>query len=172
MKGMNIGVCAVAAGLLMAASSASAAPVVRDYTINATGNCNAALPAYEGAIRKRPLAVQNEGTTDAFVSCSLPGDFTGTGNYLFVVGLSNLGTTSITVNCTYVDGLTPPIGEPAYLPQSVTIAAGSIGFAVWESEEGELFTQFANVSCLLPPNAAINVLEVQFEQDNGVEEPA
>ncbi|HST45355.1 MAG TPA: hypothetical protein VLK29_09045, partial [Luteimonas sp.] len=56
--------------LLLAASVAQTARA-EEYRQNATGLCQAALPAYDGLIRKRPVAIRNEGDAAAFVSCSL-----------------------------------------------------------------------------------------------------
>lgn len=171
MKGMNIGLCAVAAGLLMAASSASAAPVLRDYTINATGNCNGALPSYEGALRKRPLAINNEGSAVAFVSCSLPGSFFDDGNLYLAVGLENTGSAPASVTCTFVDGLAPAFDTPQYYTQTVVVPANGAEIMSWEPATGT-FSANANLNCSLPVGAGINFIEVQFEEDNGVADPA
>ncbi len=60
----------LAIGASFASFDAQAVTQNRRFQANATSYCQAALPAFEGAIRKRPLAVQNEGTTNAFVTCS------------------------------------------------------------------------------------------------------
>lgn len=172
MKGMNIGLCAVTAGLLMAASSASAAPVLRDYTINATGNCNGALPSYEGALRKRPLAINNEGTATAFVSCSLPGDFFNEGNNYVAAGFENTSAAAVSVTCTFVDGFSPPFSTPQYIVKTVSVPAGGVNVLEWEPAAGAIFTPNANLNCSLPPGAGINLIEVQYEEDNGVADPA
>ena len=60
---------------------------------NAVGNCNGALPGFEGALRKRPLAIANEGTSSAFVSCTLPvNQSESTGVTIAAVGLINRDT--------------------------------------------------------------------------------
>jgi hypothetical protein len=150
-----------------------AEPVLRDYTINATGACNGALPSFEGALRKRPTAIANEGTAPAFVSCSTPGDFFNDGNNFVALGFSNRSAVSVTFTCTFVDGFAPPFGAPAFYPQEVTIPANSPGVAIWEpaSEGVALFTGNANFNCNLPVGVEINLLEVQYEEDNGVEVP-
>lgn len=53
-----------------APGDASAETLRRFMTQNPTAICQSALPVYDGQIRKRPKAVQNEGTTPAFVTCS------------------------------------------------------------------------------------------------------
>lgn len=163
-KGLSVAI----AGLLMSGAAVSA-PVERDYTINAAGNCNGALPSYEGELRKRPLGIQNEGDSPAFVTCSVPGDYFASGNLVVAVAMSNQGAAPVTVNCTFVDGVTAPFGEAMYYPQAVEIAPGSVGVAEWNPAEGEAFSSNANVSCNVPVGAAINFVEVVYLEDNGVE---
>jgi len=70
---MNLNLLSVIlAGVLVAlvSTEASAVDLERLSMANAVGRCQGALPNYEGAIRKRPLAVQNEGTGSAFVTCA------------------------------------------------------------------------------------------------------
>lgn len=160
------------AGLVCAAASmsASAEPVPRTYLVNAAGNCNGALPSFEGALRKRPTAVVNEGTSNAFVSCSLAGDAGNSGNVGFQIGFSNRNAAPVSFACTFVDGYAAPFlgGEPVFYPQTIEIAANAVAAAVWAPAEGEVFSNNANVSCALPPGVEINLLVVGFDEDNGV----
>ena len=174
MKRLNKCVLAVAVGVCATASlSAMAEPVLRDYTINAAGNCNGALPSFEGALRKRPTAIANEGASSAFVTCSLAGNFLNDGNNVVVAIFTNNSAAEVSFNCTFVDGYSAGIGGGSvFNPQTVTIAAGMPGAVIWEPAEGELFSNNANVSCALPAGVEINALEIQFEEDNGVEPPA
>lgn len=55
------------AGFPIAAGAAT--KLMIDFA-NAPSICQGALPAHEGALRKRPLAVQNDGGVDAFVTCA------------------------------------------------------------------------------------------------------
>lgn len=91
------------AGLLgVAPQPASATRVVAQ----ATAICQGALPAFETRIRKRPLALQNEGGSNAFVTCSFnnPGPNGGTSRISSVtVYLQNLSSGSRTVSCTAVN---------------------------------------------------------------------
>lgn len=156
----------------LATGYASAEPVLRDLTVNATGICQSALPVFETAIRKRPTAIRNEGTTPAFVSCSLPGDFFNEGNVFVGVGLTNLGTAPVTVECTFVDGFALPwAGGPTFNTGSVTLPAGGTNAIIWEPADGETFSNNANLSCALPVGVEIQLVEIQYEEDNGVEPP-
>ena len=90
------------AGLLgVAPQPASATRVVAQ----ATAICQGALPAFETQIRKRPMALQNEGSSNSFVTCSFnnPGPNSGTSRISSVtVYLQNMSSGSRTVSCTAV----------------------------------------------------------------------
>ena len=91
------------------AGNATAATIVEDELLLPAMACQAALPVFDGQIRKRPLAIQNEGTSNAFITCALRGRFGGTsattGTSAFVtVGLINNTGSSRTATCTLVDG--------------------------------------------------------------------
>lgn len=149
---------------------AHAAKVSRTYLINAAGNCNGALPAFETALRKRPTAITNEGASPAFVSCSLPGDFQNDGTELFFMAFTNTNATPVTFNCTYVDGQASGFSGSRFYPKSITLQASGPGFAQWvPSEEGQtIFRNYANVSCALPPGVELNSVQTYFSEENGV----
>ena len=163
---------AAAASLACVFASAPviAEPVPRSLTVNAAGACNGALPSFEGALRKRPTAISNEGAANAFVSCSLAGDASNTGNVDLQVGFTNKSAAPVSFACTFVDGYAQGFFglEPLYYPTTVAVAANAIGAAQWTAEEGTAFSNNANVSCVLPPGVEINLLLVQFDEDNGV----
>src|SRR5690606_38287655 len=78
-----------------------------DQRSSGSGVCAAARPAFEGRVRKRPLALQNEGTATAFVSCAPP-QFTGIAGdpeLGLQIMLVNLGDAPATVNCTGVTAI-------------------------------------------------------------------
>jgi len=123
---------------------------------SATGVCQGNLPASETQLRKRPLALANEGTASAFVSCSLPVNFTGP-NFAFTVTLINRRSATATVNCTFVDGEIAELGDtPSYRPKSIALDEGA-GVLEWLAPDFGLsfFTSHANLSCLLPPGVEI-----------------
>lgn len=159
MKNVVFGIAAVASGLLVAGSVSAGG-----YAVNAAGACNGALPSYEGALRKRPLGVQNEGSSPAFVTCSLPGSFQTYGNDSLVLAFTNQNAAPVDVNCTFVDDLTAPFGSPAYYPLTIRVLGNSARDAGWSAAQGELFSPWANVSCNLPAGVALNALEVQFDE--------
>lgn len=88
----TVGASVLAAATAGVASTASAATALREKVSNATGVCQAALPAFDGLVRKRPLAVQNESTGHAFVTCSLTTDTIvsgGSGTEVLILYLIN-----------------------------------------------------------------------------------
>lgn len=129
---------------------------------NATAFCQGALPAFDTEIRKRPLAVRNEGDAGAFVSCSIPVNYAGanTGVHVYLV---NRDTETATVDCTFVDGIVTEFGGPnfpVYYPQSIALLADAGEILSWEASEFELasFSSIANISCVLPPGTEITLL--------------
>ena len=132
----------------------------------AVAACQGALPAFEGQIRKRPLAVQNEGSADAFVTCALLNLGYNSGTHRISGGtlyLQNLGGGSRTVSCTAVNSsaVAAP-GSPLYATRSVSVPANANG----STELAFLATDFPgapfllpgdtlSVSCNLPPGLGI-----------------
>lgn len=95
-------------------------------TAQAVAVCQAALPAFEGAIRKRPLAIQNEGTTDAFVTCALNniGYNAGTTRISTVlIHAQNQNASSRQISCTAVNSDAAETADPLYLARTVQIPA-------------------------------------------------
>ena len=76
MDRMSSSALAATAALLVAGglstASAQSNYVYLDQQSSGAGICAAALPAFEGLVRKRPRAIQNEGAGTAFVSCAPP----------------------------------------------------------------------------------------------------
>lgn len=165
---------ALAIAALLAPGRADAVEVIRAFRANPTSYCQAALPVFEGNIRKRPLAIQNEGTSAAFVTCS----FTGQG--LDLAGISmRFGTVFFTgnaqpvVSCTAVTGASDEANE---------FVVKSAGFSIVDQENKTLSwngNDFAgqpdampgegliSVSCNLPPGTAILNSSVVFFEDVG-----
>ena len=151
---IGLAVLAAVAGI---ATSASAATALREKVSNATGICQAALPAFDGLIRKRPLAVQNEGTGHAFVTCSLTTDTTvsgGSGTELLILYLINNSAVAKTIDCTAVIGQALR-GDTEFFPQSISVAAGGRDGMAWDND-GDGFSSPVNVSCNLPPETGIS----------------
>jgi hypothetical protein len=156
-------------GLALLEPAAQADTTSRTEVQLAAGACQAALPAYEGQIRKRPLALQNEGTASAFVTCALAspgyGNAEGFAN-LVALAVINVGGAPATLNCTLVDARNL-FNDPVYLPKSIAIpTGGNASLLQWTSSEngGELFA-FPAISCNLPVGVGINAtLRVYAEE--------
>lgn len=129
---------------------------------SAVDNCQGALPSFEGAFRKRPLGINNEGASSAFVSCAIRADFD---DDLVGVGVlfTNRGAGAATINCTLVSGvaLPAPFAPPVMIPKSVSIAANDFAVMSWSTGDngGEPFA-LPNLSCSIPPGAEINVIQL------------
>lgn len=160
----------VAAGAVMA-GQAQAVTVTRDYLIQPTANCQGALPNYEGNLRKRPLAVQNQGVTSAYVSCGFQDINNGGTGYSMVSSFFiNNSSGSVTVNCTLVNGIWNPSFFPvSFFPKSVTISAGGIDLITWDATADNGGTNFVApaLSCNLPGGSEISIIQGVYPEDVG-----
>jgi len=164
----------IAVGSVMAAP-AQAAVEVNEVGANATSHCQGALPAFETAIRKRPLAVQNEGSTSSFVTCSFStqynaGDINQVG--YFGIFFNNTTATAKTVTCSGVAGFASNATN-VFISKTATVA----GTTPAAPGEGEIFFEPAdngaqgyyplvNVSCNIPPGVGIADTYVGFNVDD------
>jgi hypothetical protein len=148
----------------LAASDTRAGNVrTRWFSGNATSFCQSALPVFDGNVRKRPLAVQNEGTGNAFVTCS----FTGQATELADIAVFAINNTDVSVSltCTAVTGgvvtnntyNTKTIAIPAFGIQGV----GWIGADYGGSVPG---VGLFSVSCNLPPGVGIARASIEFQE--------
>lgn len=133
-----------------------------EMSANATANCQGALPAFETAIRKRPLAVQNEGNSSAFVTCSFVNEYNvddqRQASY-FGAYFTNNSSTGKTVTCTGVAGYQTLSGT-TYVSKSAPVAANSASqaqiFFTPADNGGNGYYPLASISCNLPPGVAMN----------------
>src|SRR5690606_41548022 len=109
-------------GAIAAALPVGAATQNHWMQANGSGVCQAALPNFEGQIRKRPLAIQNEGTATAFVTCSPTSlqfaEASSGGHGVFFKNDSDAG---VTIGCTGVMGASDWSTDSS--PPSVTSGA-------------------------------------------------
>lgn len=158
--------------LLVSTAMAPAEAVTRSNFQNAVGACNGALPGFEGALRKRPLAIANEGTSNAIVSCTLAIDQSASeGNLTVGIGLINRSAQLVPVSCTFVDGTAPEVVgaiPPTYYTRNIALSAGQGGSIVWQAAEFGLaaFSFVASASCSLPPGVEIAAMVTVY--DDGV----
>lgn len=164
---MKLLIATVLCTAALASGTASAVDVERTQYFNAPAHCQGALPNFEGALRKRPLALQNEGTSNAFVTCVIPNQ----GRVLAVeVYASSHNGTAGTIECTMVSGWKG--GTNHYLPQStVTPADGTWTGFVWEGADfpgAPVFMPgYIGLSCNLPAGTGLNDFWVYYVEGVG-----
>ncbi len=127
---------------------------------NPVARCQGALPVFETAIRKRPLAVTNEGSSATFVSCGFEYDIIdaeGNAPVLLDTYFSNRSSAPLDVTCSAVTGF--DTGDNEFFSQTVTIAPNTQGNLFWEDEDfpvDGLSSGLISISCNLPAGAGIN----------------
>lgn len=151
-----------------ASAPTNATTVVRNHFSHGTASCQAALPVFDGNVRKRPLAFANEGSGNAFVTCDTDSFSTAAeGTFTLIsVFFNNNGAGMPAIDCTLVN-----IGASAttYVSKSTgAIAPGQSSFLLWSSSDngGELFRSPA-ISCNLPPQTQIGAVGFAYQEDIG-----
>ena len=167
---MKLQFTALCAGLVAAASALSYAPRAVANDTNATGYCQSSLPTADVNIRKSPVSIRNQGSSNSFVSCAMRGKDSGAVSVV-AVAFTNRTSADIDIDCTMVDGIEPTLATnlgatpTAYYPQTVTIKAVPAGIPdlaiFWDSSTmGVTFSNIVGVTCLLPPGLDMALLEV------------
>lgn len=148
----------LALGVMLAglAQSADAVDVLSTNGTGPVGNCQAALPAYEGQTRKRPLALVNESNATAFVTCAFTSEEMSLSVVSFGTRLSNISAVPATVHCTAVIG--EELQNAEYIVKSLTLAPQSDDNLTWTSadNDGLLFAKSVAISCALPSFVGLN----------------
>jgi len=160
---------ALALAILLATSGgARAETVVRGHFSHGTANCQAALPVFDGNLRKRPLAFANEGPGNAFVTCDTDSiSIASEGTFTLIdVFFANNGTGTPAIDCTLVN-----IGASAttYHPKTTgPMPPGEGGFIAWSVSDngGERFRAPA-ISCNLMPQTQINAVGFAYHEEIG-----
>lgn len=158
------------AGLVLTAicTPAEAATTNRQLLSHGVANCQAALPVFDGNIRKRPKGIGNEGTSTAFVTCDfehLPNAY----GVITSVGIlvRNNGGASATFTCTLVQGF----GSASYganIVKSANVSAGSQASLFWfASDNGDVNLTLPSVSCSLAPGMEIHGTMLTFTEEIG-----
>jgi hypothetical protein len=152
--------------------AANAATVQREEVRMSADGCQPALPAFDGAFRKRPLAMQNEGTSAAFVTCAfgtLPAVDTPTQKTV-TVGFTNVTTTAKTVNCTLVDAHAGML-DPTFFPKSISVppAGSPVALLIWTGTINQNTPfMYPAASCSIPPGVGVQVLNHTYDEDVGL----
>lgn len=162
---------ACALGLASVASTVDAATIERQEVRMSADVCQPALPAFDGQIRKRPLAMQNEGTANAFVTCAFGGAFNGVPSQKTVtVGFTNNTSAAITVSCTLADAQAGVINAE-YFPKSISVPPNTapVALLLWSAvaDNGGVRFTYPAVSCLLPPGIGVQVTNHTYDEEIG-----
>ncbi len=146
------------AGAYASSASAQTATNLSSTAANATAHCQGALPAFETAIRKRPLGVQNEGTANAFVTCSFEADAFAAEDGILSLDtyFTNTSAAAVNLTCTAVSGFEGGTNE--FVSKTTPIAAGGQGNPFWDAGEftNGLFEGLISISCAVPVGVAVN----------------
>lgn len=130
--------------------------------------CRPALPAFDGKIRTRPLAMQNEGNDNAFVTCSMGSirEFgTEADTVEYDIAVSNNSQQQMEILCTAVSGRASAPAGVHSVTRGLSLAPGAE--AVFEFDNGDFpgaaIPLLVSYSCLLPPGGAINDMYVLYD---------
>lgn len=162
MKTSILGLALVAALAATVPGTAKANHVLQQTP---SGTCNGALPGFEQSLRFRPLALANQGTTNAFVSCTQLNRFNNPVYWVYIA-FENTGTADATISCSLVTGR-DSFAKSTY-PKSITVSAGSSDELSWEYSSDNLGTPFldlSNLSCNLPAGTELELIEVETYED-------
>ncbi len=104
----------------------------------------------------RPLALQNEGSASAFVSCAQQVRVSVNDYSVASVRVINAGSVPAVVNCTLVDG-TSDSPSTRYESQSVTVDPGAAEWITFfpPTPATTFQTPFQAYSCSLPPGTGV-----------------
>lgn len=165
----------LAVALASAASGpASAVEVLRYDFQGAAAICQPAKGEYAEKLRSRPLALANEGTTPAFVSCALRGDPRpgGRGAMKVLAEVGSVTGLTGTVTCTFVDGYQQGATVDAvYRPKTALVFPASRGVALtWQPVEiagnpEHIFRPA--LQCMLGPGTALHYIAITYDEDIG-----
>lgn len=150
--------------VLLAANGSVAARVVANRG-TAPGACQAAFPVSGQKLRARPLAVQNEGNADVFVTCAWPSEAAVTS--IDVSGRSTSGVAR-TLSCTVVSGIDGRPSIPMSTKSVVLPADGASVDLEWLPADFGMTAFLPNrnngVSCKLPPGSNLNTMGISIDR--------
>lgn len=153
------------AGLTLAVAATYSVPVtaqtIHSNASQPAARCQGALPAFETAIRKRPLAIQNEGTTPSFITCGFEfdaGDAIDNSALMVDTYFTNNTAAPVSLTCTAVTGWQTGDNEFVSLTEVIQPGAQSEEMA-WFAEDftgGGMASGLVAISCALPVGVGVN----------------
>lgn len=164
---------ALTAAIALAVALMAQAPQARAASVaaNAVRFCQASLPAYNTDLRKRPLGIQNEGSTGAFISCGLQWHvwhlLAGITPQAYVTA-TNRNATATDLTCTLLDG--HPWQTINYHTKTLSMASNSSASLVWVPSDfnyfpGTSLIGYENFSCHVPPGVEINLVGFDYYEN-------
>lgn len=163
----SINVAAIAVAFAMTPGDAQAVVRQRALFTNPAGICQAALPAFEGQIRKRPLAIQNEGSSNAFVTCAFTSQAEATSVIMYFAGVDNVARE---ITCTGVTGFNKGLNQ--FVTKTIALPASVSSSMTWSPADfsggSSTFPDARfSVSCNLTPGVGINDSGIGFNEEVG-----
>lgn len=163
------------AGLTLAVAAAYSLPTsaqdLHSSVSQPVARCQSALPVFDTLIRKRPLAVQNEGSTPSFITCGFEFDAGEAVDYaplMVDTYFSNNTTADVELTCSGVTGFAGGVNE--YVAFTVVVPAepetpedGNIFWEDADFEGGGMLTSLFAMSCNLPAGVGINDTYIYWE---------
>jgi len=159
----------LAAAILVTTGIAQAANETNELSSNGVSHCQGALPNFEGAFRKRPLAIDNEGSAPAFLTCAFELRSTGALGHAVDVWFGNNTATGKTINCTGVQGFN---GTSEAVTRSVVVPGNSQDNVTWtDADFAAGIGGLLSISCQLPPGTGINDTYAAWLENDATEPP-
>ncbi|MEN1928882.1 hypothetical protein WCE37_07775 [Luteimonas sp. MJ250] len=150
----SAGLC-VFVSLLLQPVDASAA-TTRTINVSATGICDAPLPHFNVNLRRRPVAVQNQGAQPVFVSCTLATDDYGQSTTGAVRVTFKSSGDAASVSCTMVSGTRD--AQVFYVGAEQAIPAGGRASVAWQQINKWSTSGTYSFNCHLPPGVAMETV--------------
>ena len=174
----GLAVLTVAIASTLTIGQAKAVNEQETFSSNPSARCQPATKASEALIRKRPLAMVNEGTTNAVINCAFETEVRQSLAQLVTVFLSNSTASAVNATCTGISGWEGRTDEGGaaineYLPIALSVPAGGQSEPFqWADVDFENGTGgLISVSCVLPPGVAINDTYADFLIDDAPPAP-
>ena len=154
--------------VLFMTGNAFAITEARTQVQHAAGSCQGNLPVSATQLRARPLAIANEGTASAFISCSLGADdYNEALNGYNGVVVTNRTAAEVNISCTLAAGGIE--AAAVFFTRTVAIPAGALSVVPFDMADngGNPIPNSLNYSCSIPPGVEINAVFTNIEEDIG-----
>ena len=159
---MKLSQCAISAAAVLGFAAIIQTLPTQAATSAATavGSCLANTTEADVNLRKRPLAMRNEGATAVYVSCAAQYGFNPDVVESATVVAINTNAAPVEFTCTLVDGALIASDLIFFYPKTITLPSNGAAVMNWFASDngGTTFTGFENFSCLLPPGVEIDIV--------------